>query len=100
MTFASIYRHGFARVAACTTRCHLADPERNAQEILNLARRCDQEAVALAVFPELCVSGYSIDDLFMQDALLEGVERATETLIAESAGLLPMLMVGAPLRHG
>ena len=56
--------------------------------------------MALAVFPELAVSGYAIDDLLLQDALLDAVEQALLTLIARSADLLPVLVVGAPLRHG
>jgi NAD+ synthase (glutamine-hydrolysing) len=99
MSFRSIYQHGFARVAACTTRSTLADPAANAEAILQAARRSDQRGVALAVFPELALSGYAIDDLLLQDTLLEAVERAVERIVAESADLLPLLLVGAPLRH-
>ncbi|SMH30821.1 NAD(+) synthase [Azospirillum agricola] len=99
MTFTSIYRHGFARVAACTTRCTLADPDANADAILDSARACHEDAVAVALFPELALSGYAIDDLLMQDPLLDAVERAVERLVEASAGLLPLLLVGAPLRH-
>ena len=97
--FRSIYRHGFARVAACTTRCTLADPAANAAEILEVARACDRRGVAVAVFPELCVSGYAISDLLQQFALLDAVEAAIETLVEASSKLLPLLLVGAPLRH-
>ncbi|HUB13076.1 MAG TPA: NAD(+) synthase [Acetobacteraceae bacterium] len=97
--FRSLYRHGFARVAACTTRTTLADPAANAQAILRLAGECDRQAVALAVFPELGVSGYAISDLLQQVTLLDGVEAAIETLIDASRELMPLLLVGAPLRH-
>jgi NAD+ synthase (glutamine-hydrolysing) len=97
--FRSIYRHGFARVAACTTRCTLADPMANAAEIVDVARACDQRGVALAVFPELCVSGYAISDLLQQFTLLDAVEAAIGTLVEASTNLLPLLLVGAPLRH-
>ncbi|MBP2231815.1 NAD+ synthase (glutamine-hydrolyzing) [Azospirillum agricola] len=99
MTFTSIYRHGFARVAACTTRCTLADPDANAAAILDSARACHDDAVAVALFPELALSGYAIDDLLMQDPLLDAVERAVVRLVEASADLLPLLLVGAPLRH-
>ncbi|MBP0445459.1 NAD(+) synthase [Roseomonas sp. SSH11] len=99
MSFQSLYRHGFARLAACTTRISLADPEANATAILAAARDCHARGAAVAVFPELCVSGYAIEDLLLQDVLLDAVEDAVARLVAESAGLLPVLLVGAPLRH-
>ncbi|MEV6113703.1 NAD(+) synthase [Streptomyces sp. NPDC052109] len=99
MSFWSIYQHGFARVAACTGHTVIADPPANAEAVLRHARRCAEEGVAVAVFPELCLSGYAIDDLLLQDALLDDVERALGTIVAESADLLPVLVVGAPLRH-
>ena len=99
MSFRSLYRHGFARVAACTTRTALADPAANAATILEMARSCHDQGVVLAVFPELGLSGYSIGDLLQQTALLDAVEAAVETLVSASAALLPLLLVGAPLRH-
>ena len=98
--FRSLYRHGFARVAACTARCIPADPAANAAAILRLAEHCSAEGAALAVFPELSISGYAIDDLLLTDAVQTATEQALLTLIAHSAELLPLLVVGAPLRHG
>ncbi len=100
LPFESVYRHGFARVAACTIPVAVADPATNADAVLSAARECDADGVAVAVFPELCLSGYAIDDLVMQDPLLDAVETALERLVAASADLLPVLLVGAPLRHG
>jgi NAD+ synthase (glutamine-hydrolysing) len=100
LPFESAYRHGFARIAACTIPITIADPVANADAVLATARECDAEAVAVAVFPELCLTGYSIEDLVMQDAVLDAVERAIERLVEASADLFPMLVVGAPLRHG
>jgi NAD+ synthase (glutamine-hydrolysing) len=97
--FRSIYRHGFVRVAACTTSCALANPTANAAAVLETARACHDRGVALAVFPELCLSGYSIGDLLHQSALLDSVEAAVAELVAASADLLPLLLVGAPLRQ-
>ncbi len=96
--FRSLYRHGFARVAACTTRSHPAEPGRNAEALLDLARRCHGEGAVLAVFPELGLSAYAIEDLFLQETLLDAVEAAAARVIAESAGLRPILVAGAPLR--
>ena len=100
MDFYSAYRHGFVRVAACTHHTALADPAANAESVLRLARDCHDDGVALAVFPELTLSGYSIEDILMQDALLDAVEEALVEVVAASAVLLPVLVVGAPLRRG
>jgi NAD+ synthase (glutamine-hydrolysing) len=94
-----LYRHGFVRVAACTTRTALADPVSNADTMLKMARSCHAQGVALAVFPELGVSGYAISDLLQQAALLDAVETAVDTIVAASATLMPLLLVGAPIRH-
>lgn len=99
MDFFSAYRHGFARVAACTLHTVLADPAANAASVLRIARECHDDGVAVAAFPELTLSGYSIEDILLQDSLLDAVEAALAEVVAESADLLPVLVVGAPLRH-
>ena len=97
--FFSAYARGFARVAACTHRTVLADPAANAESVLRIARECHGDGVAVAVFPELTLSGYSIEDILLQDSLLDAVETALGEIVAASADLLPVLVVGAPLRH-
>ena len=99
LPFESAYRHGFARVAACTIPVAIADPAANADAVLAAARECDTDAVAVAVFPELCLSGYAIDDLVMQDVVLDAVVTAIERIVEASLDLFPVLVVGAPLRH-
>lgn len=99
MDFYSAYHQGFVRVAACTLHTAIGDPVTNAESVLRMARECHDDDVALAVFPELTLSGYSIDDIVMQDALLEAVEAALQTVVSGSADLLPVLVVGAPLRY-
>src|SRR5438270_12028052 len=98
MSFHSIYAHGFARVAACVTTSHVADPTANAKAVLAAAKDCHHKSVAVAVFPELCLSGYAIEDLVKQDPLLDAVERGLAAVVAASAGLMTVLIVGAPLR--
>lgn len=97
--FYNAYRHGFVRVAACTHRTTLADPAANAASVLALARQCHDDGAALAVFPELTLSGYSIEDILLQDTLLDAVSAALLDVVAASAELRPVLVVGAPLRH-
>jgi NAD+ synthase (glutamine-hydrolysing) len=99
MDFYSAYSHGFVRVAACTHHTTIGDPAANAESVLRMARQCHDDAVALAVFPELTLSGYSIEDILLQDALLDAVEDALLDIVAASTDLLPVLVVGAPLRY-
>jgi NAD+ synthase (glutamine-hydrolysing) len=98
--FDSVYDQGFVRVAACTIPVSLADPRANAAAVIAQARLCDEEGVGIALFPELALSGYSIEDLFLQEAVLDAVEAAIGDLVAASAELRTVLVVGAPLRHG
>ena len=99
MSFHSLYAQNFVRVAACTIQTTLADPASNVASVLTLARDVHAQGAAVAVFPELCISAYAIDDLLLQDALLDGVEAALLALARDTADLLPVLLVGAPLRH-
>ncbi len=98
--FTSAYAHGFARVAACTVPISVADPATNLATVLAELEGCDRDGVAVAVFPELCLSGYAIDDLVLQDTLLAAVEQALADLVAATVDLRPLAIVGAPLVHG
>ena len=99
-SFYSLYYQGFARVAACAVPVTLADPSANAATVIAAARECSDQGVAVAVFPELCLSGYAIDDLLLQDPLLDAVREAVETVRAATEDLLPVVVVGAPLLTG
>jgi NAD+ synthase (glutamine-hydrolysing) len=83
LPFNSPYAHGFVRAAVATPRVRVADPRHHA---------------CLVVFPELALSGYSNEDLFFQDALLDGVLAALGELAQQTRELDPILVVGAPLR--
>ncbi|MDO4887432.1 MAG: NAD(+) synthase [Actinomycetaceae bacterium] len=98
--FYSIYSHGLVRVAACNLPVAPGDPQANAERTAQLAERCSREGAALAVFPELGISGYSIEDLLLQDVLLDATLEALEFLRQASRRLQPVLVVGAPLAHG
>src|SRR6185295_14854635 len=97
--FFSLHRQGFVRVAACTPRIAVGDPARNAVETLELLREGATRSVDLMLFPELGLSAYAIDDLFLQDALLDGVERAIAELVQASRELPCVFAVGAPVRY-
>ncbi|SDM29554.1 NAD(+) synthase [Actinomyces ruminicola] len=99
-TFRSAYDQGFARVAAVTLPVHLGDPAANAAAVVAQARALSDDGVVLAAFPELTLTGYSIDDLLLDDLLLRNVLAGIEAIREASADLLPALVVGAPLRVG
>jgi NAD+ synthase (glutamine-hydrolysing) len=96
--FDSIYKHGFIRAAVCIPSVRVSDPDFNVEQTIALASRASAEQVAVALFPELGISGYSNEDLFHQNALLEATEKALAALVVQSSGLTPVLIVGAPLR--
>jgi NAD+ synthase (glutamine-hydrolysing) len=100
--FKSLYEHGFVRLGAGVPRAFVADPAKAAERTVALAGRASEAGAALVIFPELGLSGYSIDDLLHQHALLDAVLAAVERVVAESASLRPVIVVGAPLRaeHG
>ncbi len=98
--FHSPRTHGFVRVAAATPVVHTADPAANAEEHIALIEQAGERGVDLIVFPELSLSGYALDDLLMQDALLAEVEYRIEAVAeaADKAGVIAV--VGAPIRNG
>lgn len=96
--FHSIYSHGFIRAAVCIPHVRVADPGFNTKRILALAQRASEVNAAIALFPELGVSGYSNEDLFHQDVLLDAASLGVAQIVEASVDLSPVLLVGAPLR--
>ncbi|MDR0787323.1 MAG: NAD(+) synthase [Gemmatimonadota bacterium] len=98
--FHSLYAHGFIRTAVCIPGVEVSNPAHNVRKTVALARRASEGGAVIALFPELGLSAYTNDDLFRQDALLRAVEEGLATLVEESRTLVPLLIVGAPLRFG
>ncbi|NWG20635.1 MAG: NAD(+) synthase [Chloroflexi bacterium] len=96
--FNSIYSHGFIRVAVCVPSLRVADPAYNTARTIAMAERASASHAAIALFPELGLSSYTSDDLVQQDALLEAVLAGLAQLRDASRDLMPLLLVGAPLR--
>ncbi|MGV9823945.1 NAD(+) synthase [Gordonia sp. NPDC003429] len=96
----SIYDHGFARVAGAVPVVSIADPAANAQATIGLMRSAAAAGAALVVFPEMGLSGYSIDDLVQQDAIIEASLTALAAVVDASRGLAPVIAVGLPLVVG
>jgi len=90
--------HGFLRVAAATPVLRVADCAFNAERILALMARAEAERVAVLVFPELSITGYTCADLFQQIALQRGALEALSHVVKESAAAFRGLaVVGVPV---
>ncbi len=99
--FSSIHTHGLVRVAAATPIATVGDPAANAEAALALARAAHDAHVDLLVYPELNLSSYAVDDLHLQDGFRHAVEAALARVVAGSARLSPVLVLGVPLlRNG
>lgn len=93
-------RQGFVKVGAASPKVTVADCPANGEEILRLIREMEKEQVKVMVFPELCITGYTCQDLFLQRRLLDS---AWDTLLKvkdESAAVDALIFVGLPLRFG
>ena len=88
---------GFARVAAVAPPVHLGDPAANAVEIAEWAGRLDADGASIIVFPELSLTGYTCEDLFLTDELRFRTETAIASLCARTVTLTALIIVGAPL---
>ncbi len=97
MDFYNLYRHGFARLAACTLPIKLVQPRANAEAVLAQSREAADAGACLAVFPELALTGYSIEDLLMQDTVLQATTAALDWLVPQTQDVGAIIVVGAPL---
>ena len=98
--FYAIHSHGLIRVAAATPRASVGDTTANAAATIALAQEADARGVDLVVFPELNLTSYAIDDLHLQTAQQRATLAAIATVVAASATLRPVLLVGAALVRG
>lgn len=89
--------YGFLKAAAASPRLKIANPAYNVSEIMHLVRKAEEKGTAVLVFPELCITGYTCGDLFMQRHLQEQCLDAVKTLLKETKDISALIMVGAPL---
>lgn len=90
-------RHGFLKTAAVTPKIRVADPADNARAVCECLDECFERKVKLAVLPELCLTAFTCQDLFLQERLLEGAKEALKTVIAHTKGRDTLVFVGLPL---
>ena len=91
---------GFIRVAASTPKIRVADPEYNKEQILNLMKEGAARQTKIMVFPELCLTGYTCGDLFLQNTLLGKAKEALGWLVKASEGIDMLAFVGLPWECG
>jgi NAD+ synthase (glutamine-hydrolysing) len=94
-------KHGFIRVAAATPQIRLADCRYNADQIINIIDTAEKKAVKLLVFPELCVTGYTCGDLFLQDILITCAKEQVKRIAEYTKDKELVTVIGFPYeRHG
>ena len=93
-------KHGFLRAAAATPKIRVADPVYNAEQIIELISQGHKRGVKLMAFPELCLTGYTCGDLFLQSSLLEKAREGLKTVIDSTRGKDTLVFFGLPWEHG
>ncbi len=93
-------RDGFICVAAGTPKIRVADCRYNAERIFTMMREADKQGVKILALPELCLTGYTCGDLFLQDTLLDGAEEGLRTILEATRNLEVLTAIGMPVRAG
>ncbi|MCH5325329.1 MAG: NAD(+) synthase [Eubacterium sp.] len=88
---------GYIKAAAATVKIQVADVEYNKTAVIEKAKELSGKGVKLAVFPELCVTGYTCQDLFFQNTLLGAAEQAMHDIAAALSDIDMITAVGLPL---
>lgn len=89
----------FIKVAAATPQIRVGDPDFNTTQIVKEMKRAANAGSRLTVFPELCLTGYTCGDLFLQDALLQKALHGLTTILKISKDMDMIILVGLPLLH-
>ncbi|MFI3238079.1 MAG: NAD(+) synthase [Lachnospiraceae bacterium] len=92
-------KHGFIKVAAATPKIKVADTTYNTGVIIEQMLESYQKGARIIVFPELCITGYTCQDLFLQDALLTGALDALSEIIKASKDISALVFVGLPFEY-
>ena len=86
-------QNGFVKVAALTPHIRVADPVYNAERICECIDEAEQKRAKIMVFPELCITGYTCHDLFLQERLLEEAKRALMIIANHTDGVDALVFV-------
>jgi NAD+ synthase (glutamine-hydrolysing) len=89
--------YGFVKVAAAVPAVKVADVDYNVQQIESIIAQAEGRGVEVIVFPELCITGYTCQDLFKEQLLLDRAESAIITLLDFTRKLNIISIVGLPV---
>lgn len=89
---------GFVRVGAVVPKLKVADTEFNCNEIIKQIEVASNNKIQIIVFPELCVTGYTCQDLFEQDTLLEEAEKVLNKILDYTNNLDIICIIGMPIK--
>lgn len=90
-------KHGFVKVAAVTPKIKVADPIYNRKQICTCMKEAVGRGAKIIVFPELCLTGYTCGDLFLQELLLREAKAQLLKIARESKGNDALVFVGLPI---
>ena len=90
-------RHGFVKVAAVTPKVRVADTKYNGELIRQLMKETSEEGAKVVVFPELCMTGYSCSDLFLQEKLIADAREELLVTAKESWKYDGIFFIGLPM---
>ena len=89
--------HGFIKAAAVTPKIKVADPQYNAEAICGGIKEAYGKGARILVFPELCLTGYTCGDLFLQERLLSETRSCLRRIAAYTQGLRALFFIGLPV---
>ena len=90
-------KDGFVKVCCATPKIKVADVDHNVNEIIKLMYDASENGAKVIVFPELCITGYTCQDLFLQGKLLDKALEGLDRIIDATNGIDALVFVGTPL---
>ena len=90
-------KYGFIKTAAASPKIRVADCDHNAEQIIKMSKEAYENGASLIVFPELCVTGYTCGDLFLQNTLIKSAENAVSKIVEETKTVDIVIIIGAPV---
>ena len=97
--FDNLYSFDMGRVALCVPKVELGQPIKNVDRMISLITEAKDDGAIVYVFPELSLTGYSLDDLFLQSWLYDQCDQALKTLISFSENIRGLIVIGSPILH-